>query len=115
MPAEIKYLDLQEFIDEGYLHEVNRLVLHPLGLALSIGAGQAHVAVWDCRDDPEGVILGDDLLSPAKAINVAKQMFARRGDRIKHTGYVVQPIEGEVVLATNYTDPTALERLAPDA
>jgi hypothetical protein len=33
---DVKYLDAAEFRKRGYLHEVNRLVLHPLGLALSV-------------------------------------------------------------------------------
>lgn len=110
---EIKYMDLQEFIDEGYLHEVNRLVLHPLGLALQLTTGSSHVAVWDCRDDPEGVLFDESTLSAEKALNVVKQMFAKRGPRIKATGgFVIQPIPGEKVLTTNYTDPSLLDQVA---
>ncbi len=31
-----KYINLREFQETGYLHEVNRTFLHPLGLALEI-------------------------------------------------------------------------------
>lgn len=33
-PPPVELLPIQEFSDAGYLHEVNRRVLHPLGLAL---------------------------------------------------------------------------------
>jgi hypothetical protein len=31
-----KHISIREFRAEGYLQEVNRMVLHPLGLALSV-------------------------------------------------------------------------------
>lgn len=33
---EIKRMAIKDFRNEGYLHEVNRLVLHPLGLAMEV-------------------------------------------------------------------------------
>lgn len=33
---EIKYIDIEEFRDAGFLQEVNRRVLHPAGLALAV-------------------------------------------------------------------------------
>ena len=59
---EIKYLDLYEFIDEGYLQEANRLFFHPLGLALQVYFEDdvpAGIKVWDYREDPEGIAFGD--------------------------------------------------------
>lgn len=37
------YLDIAEFRESGLLHEVNRLILHPLGLALSVKTGPGAV------------------------------------------------------------------------
>lgn len=34
MTDEIKHIDIEEFADLGFMQEVNRLVLHPAGLAL---------------------------------------------------------------------------------
>lgn len=165
MADEIKYMKITEFRESGYLHEVNRLLLHPLGLAMSIqlvkedgrvirvresdvrsmvdaltivseaiavtdsensvrlkgiveliqGAQRVQEGdewfgdVWDYRDDPEGMCYGDDLLNAEKARGVAAMMFARRGERIKRLGYVIQPIEGQMVLTTNYIDPHAYD------
>lgn len=45
----IDYMPIEDFRDAGYLHEVNRVLLHPLGLALE---------VWDglTREDVEGML-----------------------------------------------------------
>lgn len=39
MSEPIKYLDMDEFRDGGYLQEVNRRFFHPLGLALEWSSG----------------------------------------------------------------------------
>lgn len=46
----------------GLLFEINRKVLHPLGLALEVsvdGEDATVSAIWDCRKDPEGVLFDD--------------------------------------------------------
>lgn len=109
MANEIKRIDIKEFRERGYLHEINRLLLHPLGLALevNIGADGTEIldGVWDYRDHAEGIYYGDDLLSAEKAKAVMAEMFARRDGRIRELHYVIQPIPGERVLTVNYTDP----------
>lgn len=116
MKMEIKKLDPQEFLDGGYLHEVNRLLLHPLGLALQIEPradehGSFKAAIWDYRDDPEGIIYTGELPAAHKAELVAQQMFARRRARIEETGFVVQPVETEKpTLTTTYIDPAERQR-----
>ncbi len=155
---DIKRLPISEFRERGYLHEVNRLLLHPLGLALEVrtvsepmrqvwlseyqaqaleGSVQGLIdrmgytegtavlivdalrrapryepgdealsGIWDCRDDPEGVVYGEDLLDQEKAERVCGELLERRDDRKKHTGgWVVQPIPDGQVLSTTYTDP----------
>lgn len=41
MPEKIKYIDLKEFHDFGYLQEVNRQFLHIFGLALELRSYKA--------------------------------------------------------------------------
>jgi hypothetical protein len=111
---EIKYLDPREFIEGGYLHEINRLVLHPLGLALEFTASEhsasAVVRIWDDRDDPEGTYLGGDLLSREKAIKVCDELLARRDARMQRLGWIIQPFPDDRVLTTNYTAPELRSR-----
>jgi hypothetical protein len=56
---KVKCIDIAEFRDKGYLQEVNRQFLHPLGLALSVVINEDGSAslggICDYRDDPEGV------------------------------------------------------------
>lgn len=51
------------------------------------------LGVWDCRDDPEGVIFGDGLLDPAKAHRVTDEMNLRALPRMATLGYVVQDVQ----------------------
>lgn len=59
MTNEIKRIDAKEFREKGYLQELNRRFLHPLGLALEVIIGEDEKerlgGIWDYRDDPEGI------------------------------------------------------------
>jgi hypothetical protein len=52
-------------VESGLLFELNRRVLHPLGLAIEItlpeepGNESGEIRLWDCRKDPEGIIFSD--------------------------------------------------------
>ncbi len=53
-----KVISIKEFRESGYLQELNRRFLHPLGLALFVNImenGEELGGVYDFRDDPEGV------------------------------------------------------------
>lgn len=58
-PEHRRNLDVREFRTLGYLQEVNRLFMHPLGLALSVAINEDGTEqlgpIWDYRDDPEGL------------------------------------------------------------
>lgn len=112
---EIRYVDTGQFIEDGYLQEVNRQFLHPLGLALEltpsgedlgpvvgaaidalVDAGYMVAQVWDYRDDPEGIVFADSTLAQPetrrKAENVLKECIARRDDRVSLVGQWVQRV-----------------------
>ena len=56
---EIKRIDIKEFRESGYLQEVNRRFLHPLGLALEVvqehDGTETLGGIWDDREDSEGI------------------------------------------------------------
>lgn len=58
-----KYMEIKEFVDSGFLFELNRRVLHPFGLALEVvqesDGSIMFGGVWDCREDPEGIIFAE--------------------------------------------------------
>lgn len=92
-----KYMDIKEFVVEGYLQEVNRQFFHPLGLALVIYEDDDGTAklkgVWDCRDEVAGVCFGDGVLDSGKAKNIDMAKQERVQDREKELGYWIQPVE----------------------
>lgn len=101
-----KMMDIAEFRSKGYLQEVNRLLLHPLGLALQVTIDDENneviSGIIDCRDDDEGIIfatIGEPHAS--KAAFIAEERERRREKRSKlFSGDVVQPVTTE---ATEYT------------
>jgi hypothetical protein len=90
---DIKRMDPAEFQSEGYLQEVNRRFLHPLGLALEVVRHDDGMitlgGIWDYRDDPEGISFGDDVA--AKAAHIDSLWASRLPARTAALGYMVQP------------------------
>lgn len=89
----------KEFRELGFLQEVNRCFLHPLGLALEIvrdtdTGEESFGAVWDYRDDPEGMIFGDEL-DAEKAASIHKLQVEKAIARHKKFGWTLQPLEDE--------------------
>jgi hypothetical protein len=95
MSDEIRRIDPAEFQSEGYLQEVNRRFLHPLGLALEVvkhDDGTTTIGgVWDYRDDPEGMAFGGDYDLAEKAKHIDALWAGREAARVAELGYMVQP------------------------
>ena len=104
MEKEIKRIDIKEFREKGYLQEVNRRFLHPLGLALEVrqenDGTETLGGVWDYRENPEGMyydIFNSD--SERKAKFQAKKEFidnefeTRNKLRRQILGFSVEPIK----------------------
>jgi len=57
--SDVKRIDIKEFRESGYLQELNRRFLHPLGMALEIrqesDGTETLGGVWDYREDEEGI------------------------------------------------------------
>ncbi len=97
-------------VDSGLLFEINRRILHPLGLALAVDVPNEStpkaeigytntMVVLDVRDDPEGFCFDDESYIQGKAkltdflnkLQFQKKLMARRAS----LGYVVQSIPPE--------------------
>lgn len=89
-------MDVEEFRSLGLLQEINRLILHPLGLAMYVDPANQRIGVYDDRTDPEGFAFGGDLPYPEKASSVVELLEQRGPARIEALGYVVQPLPPEV-------------------
>ena len=97
MSDDIKRIDIAEFRRLGFLQELNRQFLHPLGLALEVHidkrTGHERLGgVWDYRDDPEGITYEGELPDPRKAEHVAAERAKHAAARRALFGAVVQPL-----------------------
>lgn len=103
-PPELpfKTMPIQEFRECGALQEINRQLLHPMGLAL-FATGEANgsftgLGVMDNRGDPEGMIYDQDYLQENIARFAAKRdlfyrlLIERSEARRKLIGSVIQHI-----------------------
>ena len=103
MSEEVKRIDIKEFREKGYLQELNRKFLHPLGLALEViideETGEETLGgIWDFREDLEGIWFGplteDRFEEFEKKASIVKQAFDNRFfKRYNRLGFMVQPIE----------------------
>lgn len=93
---DIKRIDIKEFRERGYLQEVNRQFLHPLGLALEVvvddDGSETLGGVWDYRDDPEGMIFAAGTIEPEKAARISSEVEAKSRTRREKFGWVTQPV-----------------------
>jgi len=101
---DIKRMAVNEFLELGVLQEVNRLLLHPMGLAIEVIVDDKDDSVvfggvWDYREDPEGMIFGDDISESDewdKKIARVSDLFERkRKEREKIFGWHIQPIKSK--------------------
>lgn len=89
----VTYLPIKEFRRLGYLQELNRQFLHPLGLALAATIDQNGEewlsGVWDYRSDPEGIRFAE--LDEEKTTHICLEQKERAKTRKAALGYVIQP------------------------
>ena len=97
--TEINYMDIAEFRSLGYLQEINRLFLHPLGLALAVNVeedGAASLAgIWDYREDPEGITFGSGMIEAEKIAAVKAERAKHEPHRIALFGHPVQGVDDD--------------------
>lgn len=98
-------MTVDEFRESGYLQELNRQFLHPLGLALGVrslrGAdsdGGFIAEIFDARDDPEGWVFAGFEGEGLNACHQREDEIAHRRDALAATrqerlGFVIQPVE----------------------
>lgn len=81
-----KKMSIKEFRKAGYLQELNRQFLHPLGLALEVqqneDGSESLGGIWDCREDKEGIHY--DLHNPDNISNSRLQEFNQKANFIAH-------------------------------
>ena len=82
----------------GIVQEINRQLLHPMGLAMFVvvpSGSTVCCGVYDMRDDPEGVVF--QAFSTERAEMFARAFEERREVRESRFGWHVQPIGVQVL------------------
>lgn len=86
-------------LDTGLLFEINRKVLHPLGLALCVELDEDSNTkvvfgdIYDSRDDPEGFIFSpESFLDGKEKFDKYMEEFGQKAldSRLEMLGYIVQ-------------------------
>lgn len=92
----LNFVPATEILDLGILQELNRQILHPLGLALMLETDKSGattiVGFADYRGEPDGVIF--DEVDPKKAKTVELMLQSRAKVRQERLGWVIQPVPG---------------------
>lgn len=93
-----KKMSVAEFRRLGYLQELNRKFLHPLGLAIEVNINddgtESFGEAWDYRDDPEGMsfdesMIDDEFIERARRIH--SEFNSHSKVRERNLGYTIQP------------------------
>lgn len=106
MAKKVKRISIQEFRKKGYLQELNRRFLHPLGLALEVvlhdDGRESLGGVWDYRKDKEGIYYnvngrkGWTIKERGEFLRkynyVERQLRLRRPKRERALGFFIEPI-----------------------
>ncbi len=91
----MKTVKIKDFVELGFLQELNRQFLHPAGMALSVQVDDEGTytfgRVWDCRDDPEGLIYVKGVLDKSKEVEYKKLHDSKFMTRQSKFGWSVQP------------------------
>jgi hypothetical protein len=96
---DIKYIENPEkfLVESGLLFEINRRILHPLGLALFIEEDEkGHYelgGILDCRSDPEGILYDETAFQAGhEKLNRFMAKFGDRKlqERYERLGFIVQ-------------------------
>lgn len=85
------YLSAEEIRSTGLLHEVNRQMLHPLGLAAEVDLETGTLRIQDHRYDPEGALFAEELLHQGKVERFRELQQSRHPQRLSRLGFIVQP------------------------
>lgn len=119
---EIKYIKnpIDYLRKTGLLFEINRQVLHPLGLAIAVQLPEEGeqdiefgvISILDCTEDPEGLVYGEDTFN--NGIEKFQKYMDEEGDarlasRVDELGFYVQSIPDPHYLKNGITLTTTID------
>jgi len=105
---QVKRMSVKEFRDLGYLQELNRQFLHPLGLALEYivdvdkdgneTGTPSFGEIWDCREG--GIEFSDDIVKDPKFGQKAVSVMVEQIKRSVNGRLTIIPVEITTMRAT---------------
>jgi len=105
MSNDVNRIDIREFRESGFLQELNRKFLHPMGMALEViiddeDGSESLGGIWDYREDDEGVYYDiehsdeETIKSFTKKAKFVEEHYNKvTQKRFKKLGFIVEPIE----------------------
>ena len=94
---DIKRIDIKEFREFGFLQEINRQWLHPLGLALEVVINDDGTeelgGIWDYREDDDGMRYSPGDIDIEKIKRVTEFQEKKFSERKRVLGYIIQERE----------------------
>ncbi len=110
--TKLPKMSVKTFVNEGYLQELNRRFLHPIGVALGFyvpdddepDTDEPRAFFIDARNDPEGMTFASGQIDFTKIQKINTQQMMRRGTRLAATSFWVQ---GDVRGKDESSVPTA--------
>ncbi len=98
MSEEQKKMSIKKFRELGFIQELNRNFLHPVGLALDVEineeTGEEVIKeIVDNRDEDGGMIFKDEEIDMGKFRSVRDLFSAKVNKRQALLGFIVQPVE----------------------
>lgn len=103
--TEVVRMNINEFREKGYLQEINRRFLHPLGLALEVVQISDGVeklgGIWDYRNDKEGMHYDIGKETDKERIKrfkerkkfIDNEFETRSKERVGRLGFEIEPID----------------------
>lgn len=115
---DIKKITIKEFREKGYLQEVNRKFLHPLGLALEVivdeNGDEFLGGIWDYRDSDVGIYYdiqnSDDERKNRffkNYTNIVDELAEKFKNRVDKLGFAIEPIideNGNIISPKSYVN-----------
>jgi len=90
MGLKMEPMNMKEFVSLGILQELNREMLHPIGLHANLESN-GHLSIVDGREDKEGLVYGLENIDRELTETFKEFKKKRHYDRIRGLKFIFEP------------------------